>query len=96
MLFIYAQCFVQPSKVDEFLKLNEVFVRETQKEEGCVSFNIGKMHDSENVFTYIEKFKDEEALKFHHNTKHFLELGGPIRALMEKPIEAIFYDVVDI
>lgn len=71
MITIVARSIIKEDKVEEFRKLAEELVRESQKEEGCISYNLFEDIKEPNAFTFIEEWKDKEAIEKHNKSVHF-------------------------
>lgn len=48
--------------------------KESLKEEGCKSYKVLQDVNDGNTVILIEKFYDNEAVEFHKNTKHVLDI----------------------
>lgn len=53
-----------------FLELREISL----KEEGVISFAVGRGRDNPNVFALWEEYRDKEALDAHFASEHFNRL----------------------
>jgi quinol monooxygenase YgiN len=53
-------------------------------EPGCLLYTLSK-GDDPSTFVFMERYKDEEALKAHRGTEHFKTLGRAMGAFMDGP-----------
>ncbi len=53
-------------------------------EPGCLLYALNKTDDP-STFVFMERYADEEALKFHRTTEHFKTLGRAMGAFMDGP-----------
>ena len=47
----------------------------SRAEPGCITFDVSRSVEDENVFVLYEEWQDQAALDFHYNTAHFQRLG---------------------
>jgi PTH1 family peptidyl-tRNA hydrolase len=69
---VIARLAINKQSGEEFQKLVAEIVAQSQKEEGCLSYNVYTDFGNE-VFTYVfwEDYKNEAALENHNNSAHF-------------------------
>ena len=70
MIVLIVNFQVKKDEVDAFLATITPLIDESQKEIGCLEYDLYK-NDQEECFTLLEKWKDQDALNFHNNTEHF-------------------------
>lgn len=87
MICVYAVCHVKPECVEEFLKVTAVLVEETRKEEGNISYLLAREIGEENVFTFIEQWKDDDTLDLHVKLPHFTQAVSKFGSLLASPID---------
>ncbi len=85
MIVLVLKIEVKEGKKEEFLKVAELLVEGSQKEDGNIEYNIYQDLDDENTVAFIEKWKDQEALDFHEKTEHFTNNIDNLLALCAKP-----------
>jgi quinol monooxygenase YgiN len=61
---------VHPDSLEAFKKAALENAIESRKEEGCISFDIFKHAEKDNVFVFCEKWKNAKAILDHQNTAH--------------------------
>lgn len=84
MIIIVAKSVVKEGKLEEYKMLARELVEKSQKEEGCISYNLHQDIDNENVLAMIEEWKDKEAIELHNNSAHFISIVPKLRELREK------------
>ena len=81
MLKVVAKGFFYEEKVDQALKLYEELVRETQKEVGCISYNLYQDVNDRSILTVLEEWENVECLENHIKTEHFSRIVPEISKL---------------
>lgn len=71
MITIVAKSIIEDGKKEEFLLLAMELVKESRKEEGCIEYSVYQDIKNENVVSVIEKWRSQEAIDKHNNSKHF-------------------------
>lgn len=84
MVKVVAKNFIKMADKTNFLELVKELVEKTRKEEGCISYELFQDLKSDNVFTFIEEWTSEEALKKHMNSEHFKEIVPKFGKYAEK------------
>ena len=56
---------------DEFIKTAQELIKKSREEDGNISYSLFEDIKNPNVLTFIEEWKDMEAIEFHNNTEHF-------------------------
>ncbi len=74
MLKVVAKSFFYEEKVDEALKLYEELVRETQKETGCISYNLYQDINDRIILTMLEEWESMECFNNHIKSDHYKKL----------------------
>lgn len=93
MIKIVANNYVKPEAKEEFLELVQDLVAESQKEEGCISYVLFEDITDPTHLTFIEEWKDEDAIKIHNDSKHFTTIVPKLGALCDKPGVVNLYKV---
>ncbi len=74
MVKVIAKFFVKEDKVEEFLKLANVLVEESRKEEGCVSYNLLQDVSNPQTLIMVEEWESAGILKTHMASAHFTSI----------------------
>ncbi len=57
--------------IKEMKALLKDMVKPSKAEEGCLLYGIFQFKDEPKEFLVVESWRDEEALDFHKNSKHY-------------------------
>ncbi len=87
MILLIAKNTLKPGMQQAFLELAGQMVEKTRQEEGCISYDLASDQNDAEVFYFIEKYRDAQALDFHRKTVYFQSLVPQIAALRVKPSE---------
>jgi len=71
MIGIIVDIEVEPSRVEEFLKVAKADSEGSRAEEGCLRFDVLKSTDSETRFFFYEAYTSAEAVTEHKAQPHF-------------------------
>ncbi len=94
MIRIVAENFVKPEEKEKFLALASELVDATRTEEDNISYYLHVDQQDANHFTFIEEWKDAEAIRKHNASEHFTRLVPQMHACTAKEGSCILYDVV--
>ncbi len=83
MIKIVAQNVVKEGKVDEFLAVAKELVEKSRAEEGNISYTLNQNIKKPNVLTFIEIWKDKEAIEAHNASAHFNDALPKLQAICE-------------
>lgn len=85
MIRIISENYVIPEKKEEYLKLCEELINKSRSEEGNISYDLLEDINDEYHLTFLETWKDEEAIKLHNESEHFTRIVPLIALLKSKP-----------
>lgn len=71
MLRIVAKSIIKDGEKDKYLELSKELIKKSRQEAGSISYNIFEDINNDSVLTFIEDWKDNEAIEYHRNTEHF-------------------------
>ena len=74
MFKIVARLTVKADKIDEFKKTAEELVRKSSEEEGNIFYTLNQDTQDEQKFSFIECWKDDEAMNVHKTSEHFTRI----------------------
>lgn len=94
MITIVAKGVVKEENIAKFKEYAQTLIEETKKEEGCISYKLYEDINNPKVITFIEKWKDQEAIDKHVNASHFVEIVPKLRDLQESETEVNLYKLV--
>lgn len=86
MVTIIAKSIIKNGMKDKFKKLAAELIASSRKEEGCISYNLYEDINNKNVLTFMEEWKDENTIKLHNKSEHFIRIVPELAKLrLEKP-----------
>jgi quinol monooxygenase YgiN len=72
-------------KKDQLLQILKNLIKPSKNEPGCISYQLHSSPENPNLFTFIDKFKDQEAFDYHCETAHIKDaFDNLIPPLVEK------------
>lgn len=74
MITITAKCTLVEGKKEEFIKIAQKLIEESNKEMGCISYDLYEDINNENIVTFIEVWESNEAIEIHNNAEHFKQI----------------------
>ncbi len=95
MILLIAKNTVQEGKQQEFVALAKEMIVNTRQEDGCIYYDLVADQNDEQVYFFIEKYKDEAAVEYHRGTEYFQTIVPKLGALRVKPSELSTCTVVE-
>jgi len=95
MITIVAKSILKPGKKEDFKVLAEKLIRESRKEKGCISYNLYEDINNSNTLTFIEEWINEEAIKLHNESIHFVGIIPKLSELREGKREINLYKLIE-
>ncbi|RSL33319.1 antibiotic biosynthesis monooxygenase [Salibacterium salarium] len=92
MIIIHAHIKVKPDCRLDFLERTKELVKQSQAEEGNISYKLYEDTEDSNTFVMVEEWKDEDAVAYHFETPHFKDFGKLSEELLQEPPHVIKYD----
>ncbi len=83
MFKIVARLTVKADKIDEFKKTAEELVRKSSAEEGNIFYTLNQDTQDEQKFSFIECWKDDEAMNVHKTSEHFTKIFPILSAMAD-------------
>lgn len=93
MVKVVAKGYFYEDKVQEAVRLYEALVKETRKEDGCISYNLFRDKKEPSILTMIEEWESQEHLDMHMKTEHFTTIV-PMLGKLRKSSELNVYELV--
>jgi len=84
MIVLVVNFEVKEGKKKEFLDVMDLLIDGSQKEEGCIMYEMYEDVENLNAFVLLEKWLDQAALDFHNTTDHFVAGFPKIQELCDK------------
>lgn len=95
MLKIIATTNVKEGCMEQYLAGVEELVKQSQAEEGCVTYTLNRVKDAPNKLIMLEIWKDQAAFEFHTKTPHFTTILPKLREFTEPGEPALFLTEVE-
>ncbi|ADO83381.1 putative quinol monooxygenase [Ilyobacter polytropus] len=73
MILIIAKATVKKDKLDEFKNTAAKLIKNTRSEDGCIEYALYENNEDPNILTFVEKWRDQEAVDKHGSTDFFKE-----------------------
>ncbi|WP_304508599.1 putative quinol monooxygenase [Anaerotignum sp.] len=83
MIVLIAKSVVAEKNRAEFLQVAKKMVTETRKEPGCIFYDLVQDKMEENVYFFVEKYRDQEAVEAHKNSDYFKTYVPQMQGLRE-------------
>lgn len=90
MLILVAKAFLKEGNLEEFKKRATELVEKTRKEPGNISYRLLQGAENPNMVTFLEEWKDKEAMDIHFNSEHFQRI---LPLLFELQVEDSYPDI---
>lgn len=71
--------------LDEFKQLALPLVLASRQEEGCIEYNVYQDDKDPQVVSFIEKWRDQDALSHHETLPHFTSVIAKLVSLCAEP-----------
>lgn len=95
MVVLIAKNTVKQGMQQAFLQLAKEMIAQTRQERGCLSYDLVSDQGDPQVYYFIEKYADQEAVEVHRGTAYFQTLVPQIGALRVKPSEVSTCTVIE-
>jgi len=89
MIALQAYMKVSPMKRDQFLAQIQEVLSGSRAEEGNIQFDLFEKTEEPNTFVLLERWKDQQAVDFHHETDHFKKFVKSAENFLTVPLEVI-------
>ena len=95
MIAIVAKQKVKNEEIETFIEIAKKLVKETHKyDEGCIHYDLFQDKNNPQIFTFIEKWENQDALNKHMQSDHFKKLLPQLEKLRIEVAEVDFYTQV--
>lgn len=94
MIKIVAKSIIKDGMKEKFIEKATELIKLSRKEKGCISYNLYEDIYNSNVLTFIEEWKDEDAIKIHNSSEHFTRIVPEFAELREGKPELHLYKPV--
>ena len=94
MIKIIAKRLVREECLDEYIRLTQELVASSQAEEGCISYTLNRCFENPRLFSFIELWKDQDAINAHNTSEHFTRIVPMLGKLVEVNYPVEHYEEV--
>ncbi len=96
MIVLIANLAVAEGKGNEVIESFKTVVPKIRQDPGTIAYNILQGKDNPDKITVLERYENEDALKFHGQTEHFKAWGESLKGkgLFTGRPELLMYDEV--
>ncbi len=94
MITIVAKRIVKADKINEFQAVAAQLVAASQKEAGCISYNLYQEINNPQILTFIETWQDLAAIESHSNSSHFTTLVPQMAEFLQENTLTELYTMV--
>lgn len=92
-MVIVATLIVKPDKIEDFETAAKDIVEQSNKETGCLSYQL--LHDPYNLskFVFVEEYKNQDAVNAHFAADYYKAFGPKIGDLIDGAAEIKIFSV---
>lgn len=92
MIKVVAKNIIKKDNLEDYIKIAKTLVQETnEKDEGCLHYELYQDFSNPQILTFIEEWRDHDALKRHMEAPHFKELVPKLGAFADGPEDVHLY-----
>ncbi len=95
MLLLIAKSTVIEGKQNEFIRLANALVQQSRQETGCLQYDLVQEESEPNIFYFIEKYVDAEALQVHQTSTYFQQIVPQLGQLRTQNAEVKQCNVIE-
>ncbi|MFU1797873.1 putative quinol monooxygenase [Paenibacillus azoreducens] len=89
MISIYAPFYVKEECTERFVSIARHLISETQKEDGCIAYDLYQDSGNPNIVAFVEIWKSQAVLDAHMQTPHFVEIVPQLEKFKQRPSDVI-------
>lgn len=83
MVLIIAKQVIKAGKADEFIEITKALIEGSKNEEGCIEYILYRDQKDSNIFHFVEKWKDMDAITAHKSAAHYVAAGPQLKPIVE-------------
>lgn len=91
MIKVVAKGFIKAGEVERFKEIASELVKESRNEKENISYGLYQDTNNAQILTFIEEWKDQDALDKHMKTSHFVNAMSQFSQLQEKDMDINIY-----
>ena len=93
-LRVIARFVAKPGKADELRSVAMGLLAPTRREDGCLLYELLENEDDPNELTFVEEWRDGEALHAHMGTAHIEHARSRLVELVAVPLDLRRYKLL--
>ena len=93
MIKIVSRNKIKKGEVENVKSILKELVEKSAAEEGNVFYTLNQDINEPDVLTFIEAWKDQEAIDLHNATEHFQRIVPQMKALCESGVVHFYTEV---
>jgi quinol monooxygenase YgiN len=90
---IIAKVYIKAGSESEFITAAQEMITNSNKEEGCMGYQLYQDPYEKTNFIFVERYKDQAAVDAHFATPYFKGFGDKIANITSKPAEIKVLDI---
>ena len=94
MITIVAKSTIKPGMTEDFKREAIPLIEASQKESGCISYDMYEDVNNPNILAFIEQWEDRAAIDAHNKSAHVTRIVPRISAFREGAPEVHLYQMV--
>lgn len=83
MIKIIAKRLVREGCAEEYMQLARELIAASQAEPGCITYTLNRCAENPCLFSFIESWKDQDAIDAHNASEHFTRIVPQLGKLLE-------------
>lgn len=94
MIKVVAKCIAKKDKIEKFKTTAEDLINKTRQETGNISYGLYQDTDNPQILTFIEEWKDQQALDLHIKSDHFERIVSKLNKLQTTKTKVNVYKLI--
>jgi quinol monooxygenase YgiN len=95
MIKVVAKFVIKEEKVDKVKSITKELIEKTREEDGNIAYELYQDTDNPQIFSFIEEWKDKEALETHMGTDHFKKALPELESISAAEAEINTYKLIN-
>jgi quinol monooxygenase YgiN len=92
---VLARITARPDRIEELTSVLRCLVRETRKENGCISYQLLQNKAEPCDFTFVEEWESDSAIDTHFITAHMQAAFSKAAPLLAKEPDIRRYSIIE-
>ena len=91
MIIVTATITAKPDERDNIILKSQNLIESTRLESGCISYNLYKSTENDDILLMHEQWENLETLETHMQTEHFKAFGAAIEDILARKLDIAVY-----